>query len=359
MENKMTSLHYVILKSLSMMQGERTMNGIIHILRGKRSAQTIQDISLFDMDRMAAILKSESTIELGDGVKVLYNNQLFKETQNKVVFLSDRGSKELEKLSKRYSIPDAFHGLKYEWNQSSLLFWGKLSLLIQTISYMKEKKSSFLPVSNERDVQRNIKEMLKKYHKNIYKLGGQLYSEIEIILDKKPEKEATLFVHRLTSTFRTGRTFDQLSYMYDHDRLYTSIVFRSILHDMITQVSASSDRFPVLFSLLAENNREPIITNTSAVTKKLFDDGYSIDQIGKQRNLKRSTIEDHIVELSIHDADFHVDDFITFKQLQEIKEQINHLNTRKLKIIKDALGDRYTYFQIRLAISSQKGEGKI
>lgn len=358
MDNKMDSLHYVMLRSLSMMQGERTMNGIIHILRGKRSAQTIQDISLFNMDRLAAILKHETNSIIDHGVQDLYNKRLIEETQNKGVILSEQGKRELEELSNLYAIPLKFHGLKYEWNTSSLVFWGKLSLLIQTISYMKEKKRSFIPVSNDREVQMKVKELMKKYLNNIDQLGDQLYAEIESILDNKLEKEATLFVNRLTSIFRTGRTFDQLSFMYCYDRLYTAIVFRSILHDMMTLVRGSGDQFPVLFSLLTVEDCESAITNTSVVTKKLFKNGYSIDQIAKRRNLKLSTIEDHIVELSIHDIEFNFDDFITFYQLQEIKKQINRLNTKKLKIIKDSLGDQYTYFQIRLAISSHKGEQK-
>jgi len=338
-----------------MMQGERTINGVIHILRGKRSAQTIQDISLFDMGYLAAILKNESISFVDRGVQELYENRLIEETQNKEVYLSGQGSRELEKLTNRYNIPNTFHGLKYEWNHSSSLFWGKLSLLVQSISNIKEKQLSFIPVSNDREVQKIVKEQIKK-NKNIDQLAHQLYGEIEIIFDGKSDNEGELLVNRLTSSFRTGRTYDQLSSSYDNDRLYTSIVFRSILHDMMMQVKDSSYRFPVLFQLLAINDRETTMTNTSIVTKKLLNDGFSMDQIAKHRNLKLSTIEDHIIELSIHDVEFNTGVFITFNQVQEIREGMNRLNTRKLRTIKDAFGDRYTYFQIRLAISSHKGE---
>ncbi|WP_280768269.1 helix-turn-helix domain-containing protein [Salipaludibacillus daqingensis] len=355
MINGMTSLHYIILQTTYAIQGDRTINGIIHILRGKRSAQTIQDISLFQLEQSAAILKNEPKKYVDAKANELLENGWIVENSDRGVNLSTVGNMAREKLLEKYNIPDTYHGLKYEWNHSSYYFWEQLSLLVQTISYLKDKQSAFIPVSYDRIAQNKVKQLLQKYHDIDY-IGDQVYQEIERVLSNKTEKEATLFVNRLTSNFRTGRTFDQLSSIYYGDRLYTSIVFRSTLHDMIAKANEDRKNNPILSYFQIDRDGTFTITQTSTVTKKLFEEGYSLDEIAKRRNLKHSTIEDHVIELAIHDPNFNFDSFITGEQLQEIEKEMKRLNTRKLKPIKDEFGDKYTYFQIRLAISSYKGE---
>ncbi|WP_416149676.1 helix-turn-helix domain-containing protein [Salipaludibacillus sp. HK11] len=332
------------------------MNGIIHILRGKRSAQTIQDISLFKLERWTAILKNESKTFVDQGVHDLKKYHLIEEHDKKEVTLSPAGKQSLDSLSDSFEMPRSFNGLKYEWNESRAYFWEHLSLLVQSISFIKERQYTFIPISYNRDVQKKVKQLLKNKNNNLQQLGSQLYTELGTILGFLPEKEAELFVSRLTSFFRVGRTFDQLSVSYSDDPLFTAIAFRSIIHEMMNRVAETPRSYPLLYSLISENEELATVTKTSAVTKKLLASGHTIQQIAVKRQLKLSTIEDHIIELSIHDSNFNFTDFITTEQMKEIREYADRLSTKKLRPIKGELGDKYTYFQIRLAISSQKGE---
>ncbi|PYZ94473.1 hypothetical protein CR194_02775 [Salipaludibacillus keqinensis] len=350
----MNSLHYVILFSVSKMQGERTMNGIIHILRGKRSAQTIQDISLYSCEQWAALLKNIPILEVNRVIHTLFKVRTLEENRSGGVELTDEGKRKLDYLSKKYQIPNSYEGLKYDWTNVTPFFWEQLALLIQTISYLNERESTFIPVSYSKDVQRAVRDILSA-NKNYQNLGSQLYAELEKILNDRSDQEAAVFVNKLTSFQRVGRTFEQLSSTFHDDPLYTSIVFRSIIHQMISHSQCHPVDFPVLASLLTKSEEDTMITKTAAVTKTFIEKGFSLNEIAERRNLKASTIEDHMVELAIHDPYFSIDSFLSSQEFTEIREWADKLNTRKMKLIKDKVGDKYSYFQIRLAISSRKG----
>ena len=87
-------------------------------------------------------------------------------------------------------------------------------------------------------------------------------------------------------------------------------------------------------------------------TLRLVHDGLTIDEIAKERNLKASTIQSHIAELYANDKNIQILDFISKENLNIIlkmfKEKEGFVG---FKEIFDALDEKFSYFEIRLAFT--------
>ncbi|WP_407697167.1 helix-turn-helix domain-containing protein [Schinkia azotoformans] len=68
------------------------------------------------------------------------------------------------------------------------------------------------------------------------------------------------------------------------------------------------------------------------------------------RNLKESTIEDHIVEIASELKSFNIEPFVSNDLQGKIIESFQTLRTKRLKPIRSSLNDTVSYFQIRLVL---------
>jgi len=85
-------------------------------------------------------------------------------------------------------------------------------------------------------------------------------------------------------------------------------------------------------------------------TFDLFKEGKSLKEIAEIRNLANSTIGGHLLEL-VEDNKIDKKDLLDESDIQEIIEAANQLENYRLKSLKDHFGDKYSYFQLRLAVS--------
>lgn len=99
---------------------------------------------------------------------------------------------------------------------------------------------------------------------------------------------------------------------------------------------------------------------TQLQTFDLMKNGMSIEEIAKQRNLKRETVISHIIyliEKKIIPVDI-VDGFVDSKRQNKIIKRSKKIGTEKLKPIKEYLGDDYSYEEIKLTIAKVIAEKK-
>ncbi|SER45636.1 helix-turn-helix domain-containing protein [Salipaludibacillus aurantiacus] len=351
----MNTLSYLLLNTVYKLQGERSVNGAIHLLRGKRSAQTIQDIHLFSLETYAASLKQWPEEDINKMVTALYRGGFLSQS-NQTTLLSKKGTDWLKEAADHFELPSAFHGFNYEWDGKADYFWGRLVLTVQSVSNLVYANPSFIPVSYDRLIQQDVKSVLKA-HPDRSKLGRQLYSELKRIYEPWDEQDAALLVKRFSSNKKTGKTISQLSGLFNHDHFYTFIYCKSLVHKMLASISSTPDLFPVLSQLLPRIEGGPYVTQTARQTKDLLNKGFSLEEIAEKRKLKLSTIEDHVIEISIYDPFFKIHEFLPEQERLDIIKASERLNTNRLKPIKDLFQDKYTYFQIRLALSTLRKGG--
>lgn len=96
------------------------------------------------------------------------------------------------------------------------------------------------------------------------------------------------------------------------------------------------------------------ISSSVNETLGLFKEGLSIPQIAQQRNLAISTVEGHITDL-VAAGKIKTTALLTEKVIQEIKTAGEMLQVEKLKPLKEHFGEKYSYFQLRLAMNYRVG----
>lgn len=96
--------------------------------------------------------------------------------------------------------------------------------------------------------------------------------------------------------------------------------------------------------------------STQELSFTMFKEGNSIEEIAQIRNLSSSTIEGHLAEYVKNDL-LDIKMLIQEKKINVIREFILENPTLKNKELKDALGEEYSYGEIRMVYSSMTMEG--
>ncbi|WP_020059637.1 helix-turn-helix domain-containing protein [Bacillus sp. 123MFChir2] len=343
-------LQYTVLYCLKQLKGERTVSSIYHLLKGKRSSQTFQDGNMFHLSFLFGVYKSLRRHNYDKQIETLLNAQLITCVHENTYILSDVGEKQLNEWEKICYFPKHLQGLHYgELGES---FWKRLSLIIQTVSNLKQQNVKFIPIQQDKEITIWVKRFIMNSSVSREYLAEQLYKEINVILMNVTSLEATILVYRLTGYHRIGYTTDQLGDMMRQDTLRVYLLFWGTIHFIIQQVQQQKQQFPLLTEIIAyPNEKADLFSISTQKTYQLWKQGRTIDEIARIRKLKVATIEDHIVEIALREKEFQVEHFIEKEKMKQIQNIIEKLQTRKLRILKQAAGEHVSYFEIRLVLA--------
>jgi len=87
------------------------------------------------------------------------------------------------------------------------------------------------------------------------------------------------------------------------------------------------------------------------ISLELFKQGLSIQEIAKERNLTKSTIESHLAKY-IPSGDIDILELIPLKRYQQLVKEIESIEFSSLKELKTSLDDSYSYMEIKMTLSS-------
>ncbi|WP_273129089.1 helix-turn-helix domain-containing protein [Bacillus weihaiensis] len=346
---KINYFHVLLLYCLKQFKGERSTSAIYHLLKGKKSSQTIQDGKLFKVSHLFGLYpRLEHTITKSIWDQMI-KEDLIMQVPEKHYVLTDKAEILLEHVLKDNPIPPHLNGWKY--GDVGRLFWRRLSLLVQVVSNFTYNRRDYLPLTkNEVDLHW-VKFLLRTLRESKSELNDKLYKEMSTVLSNVNEQEAMIFVWKLTSSKRIGLTYEQIASKLTLDEEYVYLCFWNVIHQIIDKHQEEHGSYPFLHSIIQEEFKDNVLTSSSNRTKSFLMEGKSITEIAAIRNLKVSTIEDHIVEITLHDQQFSPTDFITDEDFKIISATINQLNTHQLKKVREELNNQYTYFEIRLAFA--------
>ncbi len=91
-------------------------------------------------------------------------------------------------------------------------------------------------------------------------------------------------------------------------------------------------------------------TDTKQVTFELYNTGKSIDEIAKERSLTSGTIEGHLAHY-IQLGQLDIYDFLDSEKLNMIEKEIHKQDTFALNPLKEKLGSKVTYGEIKLVVA--------
>lgn len=342
-----TYLETVILSILKRINGERTIYSLFHLLQGKRSSQTIQDAHLYKITPYFHTYPSVTREGLEKMINRLQHRGLVEEIADTKVILTGKGEATLEQKLSEYRLPDYLNGWKY--HQVTDSFWERLTLLIQVSSNLINHERSFIPVRNKRETLTWVKHYIKQQNEDRCKLAERLYGELTSALDNEKTKPE-LVVIRLTGYRKIGLTTMQAAEWIGLEPAHYHFEFLNCLHAMFDKVLENSHAYPLLNGLIKKAERNVPLTISTDKTYKLMQKGYTLEEIAAVRNLKQSTIEDHVVEIALSIKEFNIDHYVPLNKRESILQAAQRNSAKKLKQIKEQVADA-SYFEIRLVLA--------
>jgi uncharacterized protein YpbB len=349
----MNYLSTVIIYALEAFKGDRTVYAVYHLLTGKKSAQTIQDGKLYGLSFLFQSCPHVKKDVFSNYVKQLVKKQFIQEKDKDKWVVTEEGRAYLGEQLQRFPLPSSLNGWRYM--NVSMPFFIRLNLLIQILSHLVYHESHFLPVSQDTKIQSWMKHFLKRRQGSREELAKQLYTELCTCLDRCNPEEADLFMLQFSGFQRAGLTKRQIGEQYDMDEYHVHYIQTDVLHHCLNQIIENKGSFPVLGSLIPEWNSSISLTASTTKTAGLLKMGKTPDEVMEIRRLKRSTIEDHLVELALFVPDFSIDEYVPKSIQRQIISVIQTLKTNKLKSIKEKVQGEITYFHIRIVMAKYFG----
>ncbi|SDH08860.1 Uncharacterized protein YpbB [Alteribacillus persepolensis] len=351
---KLTFRHYVLLYLLQKCNGDRSVNAIFHILQGKRSSQTIQDVKWYGVTPFFSMLTNWRASSFEKEANAL-KGHYFTENSRKQASLTTKGEEVVTAFLSKYEWPHYFQGFKH--GQAAPVFWKRLALFVQCLSFSIHNERSFLPVFDDVSVQQWLKQRWPKSKAEKKAAASQLHNELYNVLKNVPQRDAVLFTNRLSGYQCTGQTLHQAAYRLHLGEDESAFRFQAVLHDLIEHAKTTI----YLSQCAAGLTQKQVLTETARKTRMYLMKGMDIDQIAKARRLKRSTIEDHVVELASEEPSFAIHSYVPVSLQSDIMKAAETTGTFRLKVIKEHLewhNIAADYFAIRLTLAYFGGSHK-
>ncbi|PFK47448.1 recombinase RecQ [Bacillus cereus] len=343
-------LQYTLLYCMKQLNGERTVSSIYHLLKGKRSSQTLQDGNIFHISFLFGIYKSLQRSDYDLEIEQIVHKEWIQIVHENTYILTDTGKRQLENWGQTLSFPQYLHGLHY--GDLGEIFWKRLSLIIQTVSNLQQQNARFIPIQQDTEVMMWVKQFLIGVPYARSELAKGLWKEMHMLLKNMSPIEAMIFTYRLTGYERIGYTLKQLAEITNQDIFRVYLLFWGTVHFFIQSVRDNGSDFPLLAKIISyPNERADLFSLSTQKTYQLWRQGRSLDEIATIRNLKVATIEDHFVEIALREKDFSIEMFMEKNKIKHVQRIIATLQTRKLRVLKQAVGETVSYFEIRLVLA--------
>lgn len=344
--------HLLILHCIKQIKGERSLSAIHHTLTGKKSSQTFQDMQAYDIAFAFGSYRSLHRDQLEQEVRALAQDDLI-QIHNRNLHLTMKGEEYLAANWDQYPF-SWLGGIHYHYMEQ--VYWSRLLLFVQTASHMVASQHNFIPVEEKQDILEWVKKKYKETMPDLRHYMQQLYEELHTILADMPEYLAELVVYRMSGLHRFGLSKAQLAAKFQCSIHDISVLLTAVIHYQLEHILHKAAPYPVLYSFCIDIQKQIPLTQSARKTREWLQKGQPLERIAQIRNLKQSTIQDHVIEIAIQDPGFSVEGFVPINAAHDISHKANELNTNRLKIIKEALDDQYSYFQIRLVLAAFQKE---
>ncbi|WP_342509807.1 helix-turn-helix domain-containing protein [Sporosarcina sp. FSL K6-2383] len=342
-------LSSILLTIIQKLDGERTIYAGFHLLRGKRSGQTLQDVEYYGLKAYFGILPKLTVEHFDEAATLLSNSGYITTGEDSFVKITTSGRQLMENLPTY-----AFNGWDYRGRE--MIFFARLSLAIQTVSNFKVGEHAFMPVQKDYDSQTFIRNLYHKQPISDPAYARYIAEELRLCIERSDmdDNQKIIVTHRLSGFKLTGWTWDQLAAYLGLQPFSVYLLFIEGLHKLLVVIEQSAELS--FLRKIADNIKvTTYLTDSSRKTQQLFNRGLSIEDIATTRNLKLSTIEDHFVEMSINDPQFPLTQFVTEDYIEAVVAKVKEVETRRLRILKDEFVE-LTYFQLRLILGARTGE---
>lgn len=338
-------MHQILMRIFHKYENERTIYAAFHILQGKRSGTTMQDVGLYKLFPYFGLLRKLSRKDFDQYCQQLVANGLLSVNEDGHFQLTTQGQVFVQEPFHYY-----FDGWHYRGNEH--VFFARLSLIVQALSHQAAGHKAFAPVERDEAVQQFTRRYLAYFEFQKNALQEPFREDLlRCFLDANlSEEQLNIVTQRLHGADVFGYTWQQIAEHVGRDPLSCQLLFISALHTMLQQLE--QETYPMLSSLTHGIKTTSVVTESAQITANLLLQGRTLDEIAMMRRLKMSTIEDHVVEFAMYEPSFDVSAFVSLEDCRKVHEAMDGYMTKKLKILKEAV-PHLSYFQLKLALAKE------
>lgn len=183
-----------------------------------------------------------------------------------------------------------------KYDRVDQLFFQRLSFATQIVSNKVHEFTQYEPIDNDAFHQMRMKVWLD-HHKEA-DLPIIFFEEWKQVITSLNKTEQSILVEQLSGFNEVGLTINQISNLLDYSPIAGYLIYKTALHKVLDDLNQNKEAFPIFFSLFG-SILEELPPGSIDVTRRLFFNGASPQEIANQRRLKLSTISDHLIELFI------------------------------------------------------------
>lgn len=320
--DRLSYLDYFYLSLFSEKQSKKSST-IYHILTGKKTASILYSAEKYQLTHFFALFSKLDRNQFNKSIQNLINlKTLLLAGEKQDYCLSENG-----KNKKNVFFSDHYYPKELNHLQDGLAiihFWRTLQLMTQVLSEIRYKNKNYIPIEKEWEKQNWVKQWFKNSDMSKEELALTFAQEWVVILSELPELNAEIIAANLTGHNSIGKTKRQLAETFKKETIEISIIELDSIAWIKKLIIKNFKKTPLFYSVYKEMfDLYDGTTKSALLTKRYLLDGYSLDEIVSQRQLKESTINEHIIEISIMDPLFDLSAILPSKKFEEIRQLLS------------------------------------
>ncbi|KHF40376.1 helix-turn-helix domain-containing protein [Halalkalibacter okhensis] len=341
----------IVAAIIQVIGAERSIYGIFHLLKGKKSAQTIQDGAFFGVLTFFGLFPALTRELIEEDIRCLINGGYVEKVEKDRVRLTNKGIEKTKNFKMNHAFINDLQG--WDYHRYAEQVWLRLALYVQSITNLSVGQNRFFPITHKIEVQDWVKKHLPKEQQKREEISQLVRIELESFLEGCLDVQALIMVLQFSGRKKMGLTKQQIADQLNFDVEKVHVIHLSTMHRLIKKVQ-QDNQFSYLPHFLSGFNTPFVLTESARVTNDLLEKGHSIDQISQIRKLKRNTIEDHIVEIAIQNPHFSIRPYVPLEVEEWVTTISDTLQTTRLRDLKEKIPFEVDYFVIRLALARKK-----
>lgn len=338
--------NYLILLAIDLLNGERSLPAVIHLLRGRKNHQVIQDCSLFGTSLLFGELHKYSVHQLHDYIIKLKSDGMIQNSLEPFIFCTEKGKKILDQWKDEHRIYACLEAFPTPGHKVvTAHFWYRLELMVQTLSHVIQGEWNFYPIIVKEEIKEEVKAIFFQ-EKDFAKQARQLKNELYAWMQQLTDWEQKIILLRLSGKGKAGLTFAQIGELLGKPEEWVKLQLLRLAGEKYTSLNSAAT--PMLYRIACLQKVMKGLSQSAQKTYDLLKQGKNIDAIASQRRLRIGTVEDHIVEIALADPTFDISPFVDKEKEKKIVQMIHTYGTRKLGKLKRLAGEDVSYLELRL-----------
>ncbi|MGM0124501.1 hypothetical protein IGI37_001879 [Enterococcus sp. AZ194] len=254
--------------------------------------------------------------------------------------LTDKGRKTIEKQLVEFPGIDYF-----SFGKTGQKNWRLIKFVVQVISYLSYEENTYVPIENSPYYTQHVKNWLRGQEKQ--NIPTQLRDELSQLLRGLTKSQSDFLANQFSGNQVSGAVAYQLLPEEVQQFPYSQLFEDEAIHLFFTQLK----QYPhSKLYLLVKDGLKQNYNQSARQTIRLFLQGATTEQVMAVRHLKKSTINDHLIEWAILDEAFPFQQFIP-KEIDEFLMGVDcpilELEYSQLNEQKPLAYEWFRLFQIR------------